>query len=328
MKAKKVRHPAAQATFTDNPAIAHLMEANERRAEELEAWFKRNELPRASYCAAPDQRPRNRLRERGRAEEPTAEELEQQRITVNYLRAQSPFRPRPNSPWRDYAAEAFNHQASRGLSGLRELALAGDAKALEAIADLAIGATDELNRHSRSAPESVQAIARRRFLWPFLRGPKPRFGDDHEKLMEDIQLGRETPFSEEAVERADPDNIIQRTAMILLCRIENRRSNTGFQFTPLAEWEIKAAKLEPFCHDTWYDWFNVAKEALCTEYDGHPETDPELRKVGRYRSNHYEEKSVKKRGTNRTREQNIRDGIREALRRPIRALANFSRRNP
>ena len=53
------------------------------------------------------------------------------------------------------------------------------------------------------------------------------------------------------------------------------------------------------------------------------EADPDLRRLGLYRASHYTESygGTQKTVTSKTRESNIRDGIREKLRKAVKRLS-------
>jgi hypothetical protein len=304
-----------------NPAIARLIADMPQREAERRAWFERNkpdDVVSLVSCYA----------SRGaHRQNPDPDEFDLHKFTWSYLENKTDIHPPSDTTWRDYAAEAAGNCASIGLGHLKNLASNGDQRALASLADLAAGATEALNQISRGAPERVRPIARRRFLWPLLKARKERFGDDHKSLLRQIQLGNELPFSCEALGRIRRSNITSRTAMMLLCRLDAYRPklNTwaGFIRQPRLEWEKMATHLAPFSAAMWSDWFEAAWKALLDDHDGKPEADPELRRLGLYRENHSAERygGAQKTVTNKTRESNIRDGIREKLRKAVKRLS-------
>jgi len=248
-------------------------------------------------------------------------------LTYEYLNLTLDFDLTENFNWRDHAAKAGEYYARQGLDHLTELVFAGDTKALAALADIATAATKTLNDLSRHAPEQVQPIACRRFFWPFLKARNERFGDDHKKLVKEIGLGDEAPFSVEAVARVRPTNIAVRIAMTLLCRLESyRHKNPALEdlmSAPLPEWKAKAMRLEPFSAGTCPDWVEVAWQALLSDCNGHPERDPELKNIGLYRADHSTDRysGSQRVATAKTRNTNIKDGIREKLKKAIQRLS-------
>jgi len=80
---------------------------------------------------------------------------------------------------------------------------------------------------------------------------------------------------------------------------------------------------------TWPDWFETAWQALLEDFDGHPERDPELRKTGHYRATHSTDKysGSQPTATPKTREANIKDGIKEKLRKAIQRIAGATKKS-
>ena len=304
-----------------NPAIARLIADMPQREAERRAWLERNKPDEVASLVS-------RYGSRGaHGQNRDPDEFDLHKFTWSYLEHKADIAPSPDTTWRDYAAEAAGNCASMGLGHLQNLASNGDQRALASLADLAAGATEALNQISRGTPERVRPIARHRFLWPFLKARKERFSDDHKSLLRQIQLGHELPLSYEALGRIRRSKITSRTAMKLLCRLDacrpKRNTWAGFMRHPRLEWEEMAARLEPFSAATWPDWFEAGWRALLDDYDGKPEADPELRRLGLYRASHSTEQygGAQKTVTNKTRESNIRDGIREKLRKAIRRLS-------
>jgi hypothetical protein len=304
-----------------NPAIARLIADMPQREAERRAWVERNKPDEVARLAS-------RYASRGaHRQNPDPEEFDLHKLTRNYLEHETDIHPPSDTTWRDYAAEAAGNCALIGLGHLQNLASNGDQRALASLTDLAAGATEALNQISRGAPERVRPIARRRFLWPFLKARKERFGDDHKSLLRQIQLGHELPFSCEALGRIRPSNLTSRTAIMLLCRLDayrpKRSTWAGFMRHPRLEWEGMAARLKPFSAAMWSDWFEAAWKALLDDHDGKPEADPELRQLGLYRASHSTEMygGAQKTVTSKTRESNIRDGIREKLRKAVKRLS-------
>ncbi|MCX6925811.1 MAG: hypothetical protein NT154_21785 [Verrucomicrobia bacterium] len=304
-----------------SPAIVRLIADMPQREAERRAWLERNKPDEVASLAS-------LYASRG-AHCPNSdpEESDLHKLTWSYLEHKTDIPPSPDTTWRDYAVEAAANCASIGFGHLQNLASNGDQRALASLADLAAGTTEALNRISRGAPERLQPIARRRFLWPFLKAWKERFGDDHKSLLRQIQLGYELPFSCEALGRIRRSNITSRTAVMLLCRLDayRQKRNTwaGYMRHPRVEWEEMAARLAPFSAATWLNWFEAAWKALLDDHDGKPEAAPELRRLGLYRASHSTESygGTQKTVTSKTRESNIRDGIREKLRKAVKRLS-------
>jgi hypothetical protein len=87
-------------------------------------------------------------------------------------------------------------------------------------------------------------------------------------------------------------------------------------------------RLECFSAKTWVAWFEVAWAALCADNNGRPETDPELKKLGLYRAEHSTERysGTQLVATTKTRNANIRDGIKDKFRKAIQRLAEVPKK--
>jgi len=306
-----------------NPAIAGLMadmgNKAERESAERDAWLKDNKPPYVYGMSEYEL-----LRHEG---------IGIQRSTYNALKSDLFFQPKHKTTWRDYAVEVAARKAYEGLSDLQYLVWANSWKeqsALASIADIATDATRTLSELSRQAVERVRPIAQHRFFWPFLKASKERFGDEHKRIVKEIQLGDAAPFSKDALARIRENNIPVKMAMTSLCRLENcRKTPSWFALYQKTEWERLARNLKPFSADTWHEWFEVAWQAVLADYDGHPERDTELREKGQYRAEHTFTHAIgaQKKTISRTRETNIRDGIKEKLKGAIKRLATSKESN-
>lgn len=324
MKAKK----------TDNRAgpTPERTEAKSRRRRSLSSFFERaletQIAERAAWLEA-NKPPSYLGRKNSSYSSLERESLERQRFTVEYLKRQILWYPRPNTTWRDYAVEVASFRAREGLRHLQELAFAKDQQALSAIVSVGVSATRILTELSSRTPNRVAPIARRHFFWPFLKAQKERFGDDHKRLVKEIELGYDTPFSEAAASRCRADNTAVKRIMMLLSRIESFRHKENLIFrdpeSEWREWEREATRLKRFSANTWPAWFETAWRALLADHEGHPERDPELRKIGLYRADHSTDKysGTQTVASAKTRDANIRDGIREKLRKTVERLAVF-----
>jgi hypothetical protein len=86
--------------------------------------------------------------------------------------------------------------------------------------------------------------------------------------------------------------------------------------------ESRAAHLAPFCEQSWPSWFELTWEIVLEENRGNPERNPELRPLGLHREKHSVQQSQQKTLTARTAESNIRDGIRDRLRKAMKLMAS------
>ena len=72
---------------------------------------------------------------------------------------------------------------------------------------------------------------------------------------------------------------------------------------------------------TWTDWFDLGWAIVLEESKGHPEANPQLRPLGLYREKHSLLEGQQKTVTHKTRESNIRDGIKEKVQQAFEQLA-------
>lgn len=69
------------------------------------------------------------------------------------------------------------------------------------------------------------------------------------------------------------------------------------------------------------EWAKTIWQKILQTHDGKPETNPELRVIGKYRERHSEKYGHQYKATHRTAETEIRDGLRERIFKAVRALA-------
>lgn len=249
-------------------------------------------------------------------------------LTWKYLEATLDFEMAEDFDWRDYAEKAGAHSAKQGLDQLSRLACKGNPAAIHALVELTVATTQLLNELSRRAATLVRPVARQHFFWPVLKARVPRYGDDDKKLIKEIQLGQEAPFNADAVARIRTDNQSTKTAMALLCQLDKwRHKNPALEHVKrrpdgLAAWQKLALGLKPFTPNSVSEWFEAACKFLDNKHGGKIECDPVLRQLGMHRQNHSVQRGAQQRVSPRTRESNIRDGIKEALKAAFRRLAN------
>ncbi len=247
------------------------------------------------------------------------------KFTWDYVRRKGS--PKPNTSWRDYAVEASRETVKEALGHLKSLALKGNVEGLAALAEVATSATTTLSTLAVEQPALVSKVARSSFLWPFLKARKEPFGDNHKRIVKEIELGCDAPFSEAAISRIHSDKLSVKTAMPLLCRLETYRSKNPAMERMLCdsgalpEWKDRAMRLEKFSEFSWQEWFEVGWCTLLADYNGHPENSPSLSKIGQYRANHSNSEGAQKTVTEKTRISNIRDGIKDQLRKAVKRLA-------
>jgi len=162
-------------------------------------------------------------------------------------------------------AESLRWKASRSLSLLRTLAGQGDDSALQFLAEIVIPLVKMVNERAGKDPRALGSVPHRVRFWPVLKSQHLDFDEDHQKLLTDLQVGRDYPMliAEGARWRAR-DAIgswaiqLSREVYILL-----DGHSEGVQAKP---WEVILRDLKPFSEVSWRDWWEVALGVLRDKY--------------------------------------------------------------
>lgn len=91
-------------------------------------------------------------------------------------------------------------------------------------------------------------------------------------------------------------------------------------------WLKQVMSLETLCRANADDWAKAIWQTILREYSGKPETNPELRGIGKYRERHSEHIGQQKKATPRTAATNVRAAIKERIFKAVRTLAGPSSR--
>lgn len=208
-----------------------------------------------------------------------------------------------------------------------------DTEAAKLLTELAIGAVDQLNRQlAQQRPDLFRPIARKYWQWPALVSEHPDClakDSKHprylERLLQLLEVGQDSPLN---VSRKIKWSLNRRpasfTAHQMLEWVDQqiqwvawlRRVNAEPKNIRGPEW-LKRQKL-PSLLENRKAWFDVGWGALKAAHGGHPEKDNTLRPLGEHRGKHSQYTGAQRAVTPRTKEANIRDGIREALWRAFR----------
>jgi hypothetical protein len=249
------------------------------------------------------------------------------KTVLGYLQ-ERPEPPEPGTTVGTYAAEALAYEAMRHLSHLELLAGQGESEALEAYARATRHTVQTLESLQKKWTEPLRKVARSQPNWPVLADA----GDHQEinQVLSALEVGRELPFSPEAIAQLKPKahKKAVRLAMELAVRLEEWRTRAPAsiywyrRMIPPTRAESRAAHLAPFCEQSWPSWFELGWEIVLEENRGNPERNPELRPLGLHREKHSVQQSQQKTLTARTAESNIRDGIRDRLRKAMKLMAS------
>jgi hypothetical protein len=206
--------------------------------------------------------------------------------------------------------------------------------------------------------EYLHEIARTRTDWPCLvtlkdlAKPRIKKRQDESCVLRDwlksIQLG-------EACPARDSSNVeTNRLAKLMIDTIEENKLrllqlnealklkesdpaefNRRFKLYDFPEWALKCESLRPLKEGAWKEWFEVGWEALLDATQRHPENYKDLRLIGNYREKVYERKkkkyevkprrareNSKRRDTTKTKNSDIRAGIKQKIRESFRRLTN------
>jgi hypothetical protein len=255
-------------------------------------------------------------------------------VPVKTLRQKALSRSKPVGKVRQRLIRSIAEEKTRvrnaqiAVRELERLVTDRRAGAAHAFAGLTISMVRKLNQAAMANPELIKPFARMCFSWPVLKARKERFSQSHEAIIETLDVGAQTPFSGEALERIRTDNVPVRIAMDLLCQIQSCRGPFGllpsrFRSDQIPEWATAASKLDDFSPSTCRAWFAVAWQIIIDENNGAPELDPELEKLGIYREQHSVYVEAQKKATLKTRQSNIRDGIKSKLKAAFNRIASF-----
>jgi hypothetical protein len=250
------------------------------------------------------------------------------RITLEYVASKAERdAPAADKTWNDFAASAMEAKIASEISDLEFLISSGNRDAIAALARLARATTSKLSSLTPANIDQLKGLACRRVNWPVLRGGSPLHGDDDAQFKQ-LAVGTCAPFGCEMLPglKKKAHKAAMRIAIELLCRLDDWRTREDgaiYWGRPLfgTEAEMKARQLEAFSRETWPDWFPLAWDILLEEHGGHPERNPELRSLGEYRKKHSVQEGAQKNLTPATAESNIKDGIRDRLRRAFEQLA-------
>jgi hypothetical protein len=248
----------------------------------------------------------------------------------------------PGEPFNRIETKVLAEQIQKAIDELAARAAAGEADAVEPLYELAVSATTQLGNLARRAPELVRPIAVGWPVFPVVSSPKDERTRSAKKLLASLGvangLGREySPKSRWSLENTPTQYAVamqftihfnrrlfqlQRSELSADEREQLDRETARFpgvyrRAIVFPAWVERAARLPEFNRDSAAEWFEVGWLALMEKTDNHPENVKELRLLGQYRAKHT---STAKRGS-KTEASNIRDGIKEKIKRAMVTVA-------
>jgi len=141
-------------------------------------------------------------------------------------------------------------------------------------------------------PDVLRPIARKQFVWPALIGSK--HFDKNRSLLRHLQVGKKCSIRG----KWNPKSRATSMALGMYMWLKMNQDALGLPHLTL---------------ETKKQWFETGWSVLCDVTDRHPEKDTFLRQIGQHYGQHSKNTGAQKRVTPRTRESNIRAGIRKQL---------------
>jgi len=207
----------------------------------------------------------------------------------------------------------------------------GDEVAAEALVQATIALNSRLNALIEQNPDQLRRIAQALPHWPMLIGRTEDAQKTAGNLFEQFNVGRENVFSGVFRKGRKPD--FKRPVNTILADLfdylhfvkEEAPFYANSAQSQLPDWVGKLSALpvltENRSEKNFKDWFEIAWLALiavCPE--GKPEKVAVLHRLGEHKKNHSLNRDAQKKVTDRTRDSNIRAGIKEALKQAARRL--------
>jgi hypothetical protein len=130
------------------------------------------------------------------------------------------------------ASEAYSRKIYNHFWYLKQLAIDGHAEALQALAILAIEATEVVNQHAVKHPEVFISIASRQTHWPFLKSRHKQLNliktEDEDSMLGRLKLGKNTQQDLAPANRYQPNTPTTEIAQKLLDYVRSLREYSKF----------------------------------------------------------------------------------------------------
>jgi hypothetical protein len=130
------------------------------------------------------------------------------------------------------AFEFFSRKTGDYFWHLKRLAADGHAGALRSLAELAIEATEVVNRHAVKQPEVFRTVASERTHWPFLKSLNKKMDlvktDDEDSVLRRLHSGKATQQDLAPAKRNDPEKLTAEVAQKLLDYVRKIRKLAQF----------------------------------------------------------------------------------------------------
>ncbi len=177
----------------------------------------------------------------------------------------------------------------------------GDGLAIRSLVDGAFTAITMLRVIAQRHPDILRPYARRTPVWPDLIGKRKVSMEWNKRLLDTLEVGKESPFRGKANYKAPAT---QTAALMRHWLTENRT----------------ILDLPILIQGTRKQWFEIGWDALLYVSAEHPENDNYLRQIGVHYGQHSKKIGAQKQVTPATREVNIRAGIKKQVWQSFRSI--------
>ena len=205
-----------------------------------------------------------------------------------------------------WVVDALNWKLEELVRTSLVLANRGDAGALAGLAEVVGPMVAIVNRKGLEKPSALAGLPHKMPSWPVLKSVHQDFDEDHEKVLNELEVGKGFPFVIKKESRWTARDSIGQWAIHLVAEVEMMQESRFIEEDP-PSWLRTLATLKPFSGYTWQEWSNCVNEVLRREYVDVVEI-PELNKA------------VKSK-TDRKSPGRIRSRIFKSLKEKIRSLA-------
>lgn len=170
-----------------------------------------------------------------------------------------------------------------GIDRLRDLAIAGDEKAMSAYGSLIRDLVDDLESLLRAQPKTVRSWSRKASIVPVLTGKNEASKDTLAGKLDDFQVGEEAPIRVNPPRKKKGINLSSRVNSIaagLCAHIEHYRA-LGPMLEEDSELARTIAQLPPLSKATWEAWADVGWIFILQTTKGRPEAHLALGPLGK-----------------------------------------------
>ena len=140
----------------------------------------------------------------------------------------------------------------------------GDEYAIVALARVVGPMVKAMNRVARTQPESLRGVPHQVPHWPVLKSLHSEFDDDHEGLLELLEVGKGLPFTLGREARWKANDAVGRWVLYLVTQIEALHDSLLLDSD--ADWFKAAVGLDELSAENWEQWWSIMQGMLRDEY--------------------------------------------------------------